>query len=530
MIKDRSLLLLLLSLSIINANAIPAITSRRPLVIPTTLITDVTAYGVKGDGLMDDTAALQAAIDAAPPGGIVQIPAAANLKLTGTILVYGKNGLTIEGSQGDAYGKRSPSLTWAGAAGGTMIRWVNNNSSQLSGLFFNMGTASIAVDVDQDQDRQATCSVRAGTKDVTCPDARFKTDATGYKATDVGRTIKIGGIFTTTIANVTSARTATLATTAPTSFGNAPTIINSPYGINVSSSDRFERLMFNKPSGATSATVGLRISFWSAENNERHQIDRVSCAFGGNTGTSTTNGACFKIGDLSTGGGGNNAFNIIFINPYWYGASIGIDSQSASFLSLNGQSNFTTIDYKINGGSAHIIAHRTEFQRQFLVAGGAHVVVDGSGGFIGNGAWNASYPLIYADTSILTLNDVSTSDQAGIVGIDANLPQPSQLILSNPSFGPSLTMNYQNFSQGVSCPLCAQRVGLFLGGQAGVGSSIQMQGTNFDNLRFMFNSKLSTQGNGTLIYCQDCVLGSNPCKGGGTGAFAKRINGGWNCQ
>jgi len=527
MIKNRSALLLLLSLCAIRASAIPGITIWTRVVVPTNPVNNVTADGVKGDGLADDTAALQAAIDATPSGGIIQIPATANLKLTGTIFVYGKNGLTIEGSQGDAYGKTSPRLTWAGAAGGTMIRWVNNSSTQISGLYFNMGTAAIAIDVDQDGDRTVTCAIRAGSKNITCSDARFKTSAAGYNATDEGRTIVLNGTFTTTIATVTSTTTATVAANAPATLSQASAVIKSPYGSNVSSSNRFERLTFSKAS-STASTVGLRISYWSANNNERHQIDRVSCFFGGNLATSTTAGTCFKIGDNMVGGG-SNTLNLIFTNPYWYGPSIGIDSQSASYTSLNGESNYATKDYNVVGGSARIIEHRTESQRQFLTAFGARVTVEGA--FLGYGAWNMAYPLIYADNgNILTLNDIMTSDQSGMTGLDANPGNPNQLILSNPNFGASLKLNYQNFSQGVTCLMCAQRNGLYLGGADGVGSSIQMKGTTFNNLKYMLNNNLSAQGNGTIVFCQDCILGSNPCKDGGTGAFAKRINGAWNCQ
>lgn len=35
--------------------------------------------------------------------------------------------------------------------------------------------------------------------------------------------------------------------------------------------------------------------------------------------------------------------------------------------------------------------------------------------------------------------------------------------------------------------------------------------------------------NGTLIYCSDCII-KNPCKSGGTGALAKKINGVWVCN
>lgn len=37
-----------------------------------------------------------------------------------------------------------------------------------------------------------------------------------------------------------------------------------------------------------------------------------------------------------------------------------------------------------------------------------------------------------------------------------------------------------------------------------------------------------SQADGTLIYCTDCVL-QNPCAGSGTGAFAQRTNGAWQC-
>jgi hypothetical protein len=39
----------------------------------------------------------------------------------------------------------------------------------------------------------------------------------------------------------------------------------------------------------------------------------------------------------------------------------------------------------------------------------------------------------------------------------------------------------------------------------------------------------ATATNGTINYCSDCVLGSNPCSGGGSGAFAVRAGGAWVC-
>jgi hypothetical protein len=42
-------------------------------------------------------------------------------------------------------------------------------------------------------------------------------------------------------------------------------------------------------------------------------------------------------------------------------------------------------------------------------------------------------------------------------------------------------------------------------------------------------STLGSVPNGTEVYCSDCTI-ANPCAGGGTGAFAKRLNGVWVCN
>lgn len=62
---------------------------------------------------------------------------------------------------------------------------------------------------------------------------------------------------------------------------------------------------------------------------------------------------------------------------------------------------------------------------------------------------------------------------------------------------------------------------------------------NDSNLSFVNNntitigsttfSSLGTPANGTLYYCSNCQQ-TNPCSAGGSGSFAKRINGGWSCN
>jgi hypothetical protein len=43
------------------------------------------------------------------------------------------------------------------------------------------------------------------------------------------------------------------------------------------------------------------------------------------------------------------------------------------------------------------------------------------------------------------------------------------------------------------------------------------------------HSTLSSQANGTVVYCTDCTI-ANPCASGGSGALAKRINSVWVCN
>lgn len=42
-------------------------------------------------------------------------------------------------------------------------------------------------------------------------------------------------------------------------------------------------------------------------------------------------------------------------------------------------------------------------------------------------------------------------------------------------------------------------------------------------------ANLGTPPDGTVKLCTDCTY-AQPCAGGGTGAIAKRLNGGWRCD
>jgi hypothetical protein len=67
------------------------------------------------------------------------------------------------------------------------------------------------------------------------------------------------------------------------------------------------------------------------------------------------------------------------------------------------------------------------------------------------------------------------------------------------------------------------------------GNSLYTPLTRRTSLHTGNGTAFSTLGVGTLAdgyitYCYDCAAGSNPCQGGSTGAFAKRLNGTWVCN
>lgn len=58
---------------------------------------------------------------------------------------------------------------------------------------------------------------------------------------------------------------------------------------------------------------------------------------------------------------------------------------------------------------------------------------------------------------------------------------------------------------------------------------LNINGTNLLQLGTVAFASLGTPANAVTIYCSDCTI-ANPCASGGTGAFAKRINGVWVCN
>lgn len=68
-----------------------------------------------------------------------------------------------------------------------------------------------------------------------------------------------------------------------------------------------------------------------------------------------------------------------------------------------------------------------------------------------------------------------------------------------------------------------------IGASAAVGGKTQGILIYKGDGNFATFADLGAALNGSFIYCNDCTI-ANPCAGGGTGAFAKRLNGAWVCN
>ena len=155
--------------------------------------------------------------------------------------------------------------------------------------------------------------------------------------------------------------------------------------------------------------------------------------------------------------------------------------QSAKVLDFNGtttcSSDVTVIN--VSGGPA--------------VAGGQNVVDLSAAACGANGLY---FTNITKNRATNSLNDVPR----GFVLTDANI---TAYIV-----GPGALGREEIYSTSASIPKF-------------INSQFQLLNTPF--------ASLGTPPNGTFTYCNNCTV-ANPCASGGTGAFAKRLNGVWVCN
>jgi len=152
-----------------------------------------TTCNVVGDRMTDDTAAIQACINAAPDDSEVVFPSGVLMKITTTLHVDGRYGLSIRGQTGVFGGPSAatpaPSFYWAGPDGGTMMTVNRSDNLVVSNLTFftsngylgGTGGANVGIDVDRTlpsggtgtNDRFEKISIISGTQNPNFQGIRF---------------------------------------------------------------------------------------------------------------------------------------------------------------------------------------------------------------------------------------------------------------------------------------------------------------------------------------------------------------------
>src|SRR5712691_11850265 len=105
-----------------------------------------TKYGAVGDGVSDDTAAIQKALDALGPTNPTLYFPAGTYRITQTLTLAAQQYINIIGQD-----PANTTILWAGASGGTMLYLNGVAYSRFDRLTFN-GSSSAAYLVDQSWD------------------------------------------------------------------------------------------------------------------------------------------------------------------------------------------------------------------------------------------------------------------------------------------------------------------------------------------------------------------------------------------
>jgi hypothetical protein len=140
---------------------------------------NVRSYGAKGDGVTDDTAAIQAAITAANPGRTVYFPSG-TYKITSTIALTNVTGVRLRGEHGRSYA--------SSAGSGAQIVWHGGNAAPMfKAVFFKQFTVEHLLFIAADQ---ATNKATAGfvfTRDATYTSNGYGTfQSVRFVGTDYG--------------------------------------------------------------------------------------------------------------------------------------------------------------------------------------------------------------------------------------------------------------------------------------------------------------------------------------------------------
>lgn len=180
------------------------------------------------------------------------------------------------------------------------------------------------------------------------------------------------------------------------------------------------------------------------------------------------------------------------------------------------------LDFNVSGSDTHILG------LQFTGAGSVDMTSDSAGIIFGALGGTHQWPVALYCSQGATSNSCVKLDPTSSAN---NVGSQAIKLLSRTSGGTLNTFTI-NTGAGGSIIMGSDTTGGFTFQRAGVNQFIVTTDGGAVTQTGLALASLTPTTNGTILYCTDCANASNPCNttGPGTGAFAKRLNGAWDCR
>lgn len=322
-------------------------------------------FGATGGGT-DQTAELQAAVDALPTKGVLLWPRGLEIVTTAPLRIWTRGELSFIRASGTYYSDALGGIKYEGPDDTQAVQIYNSYGILWDGIFVRMNSGSSngqqGIDIDQFVD-----------------------------GTVIGGRAIVGQVTSNVTVRNCQAKNAT---------------------------------------NTSADAVGFRLAFTSPNNCEMIKFENCRGEMAGPDFANVANlnrGSAFQIGGGGAGQGGANARNIVFDRCTWNMGSYGIKAVQGDPYIKDCEGQLASIDI-VGGNPITMIIQgtRCENGRQFYVGRGYVTMI---GNEVANGAWNAAFPVIKLDGPGMLLEfGNSMVNESGITLIDADPLVSTKLI------------------------------------------------------------------------------------------------------